>query len=136
MKCTVEPLLRGHPDKRPLLLEGPLDNVNLNINILISTPDQRPPLLKAHLSYKKGWPHKRGSTILLTSGRAFPCKHRQGFLVEPCWEGFASGGGGVYDSIQTDCSFYTVQLNTVDFNGKQNRTKPCKIHRIWSLQRN
>ena len=28
---TVEPLLRGHPDKRPTPLERPLENVNLNI---------------------------------------------------------------------------------------------------------
>ena len=33
----VEPLLRGSPDKRPPLLERPLDYVNLNINALIST---------------------------------------------------------------------------------------------------
>ena len=37
---TVEPLLRGHPDKRPSQLERPPDNVNLNINVLISTPDE------------------------------------------------------------------------------------------------
>ena len=47
---TVEPLLRGHPDERPPPLERPLDNVNLNINVLISTPDERPPLLKGHFS--------------------------------------------------------------------------------------
>ena len=29
-------------------LERPLDNVYLNINVLISTPDERPPLLKGH----------------------------------------------------------------------------------------
>ena len=39
---TVEPLLRGLPDKRPTLH----DNVNLSINVLISTPDQRPSLLR------------------------------------------------------------------------------------------
>ena len=50
---TVEPLLRGHPDKRPPLLERPLDNVNLNINVLVSTPDERPPLLKGHFSDAK-----------------------------------------------------------------------------------
>ena len=43
---TVEPLLRDHPFERPPPLERPLDNVNLNINVLISTPDERPPLLK------------------------------------------------------------------------------------------
>ena len=41
---TVEPLLRGHPNERPSPLETPLNNVNLNKNVLISTPDQRPPL--------------------------------------------------------------------------------------------
>ena len=41
---TVEPLLRGHPDERPPPLERPLANINLNINVLISTPDKRPPL--------------------------------------------------------------------------------------------
>ena len=40
-------------------LERPLDNVNLNINVLISTPDERPPLLKGRFSGEK-----RGSTVL------------------------------------------------------------------------
>ena len=44
---TVEPFLRGHPDERPL------DYVNLNINVLISTPDERPPVLKGHFSSAK-----------------------------------------------------------------------------------
>ena len=39
--CTEEPLLRGHTDKRPPPLERPLDKVNLNINVLISTPDEK-----------------------------------------------------------------------------------------------
>ena len=52
--CTVEPLLRGHPDERPPPLERPLDNVNLNINVLIFTPDERPPFLKGHFSGAKG----------------------------------------------------------------------------------
>ena len=52
--CTVEPLLRGHPDERPPPLERPLDFVNLNKNVLISTPDERPPLLKGHFSGAKG----------------------------------------------------------------------------------
>ena len=51
---TVEPLLRGHPYERPPPLERPLDNVNLNINVLIFTPDKRPPLLKGHFSGTKG----------------------------------------------------------------------------------
>ena len=50
---TVEPLLRGHPDERPPPLERPLDIVNLNINVLISTPDERSPLLKGHFSDAK-----------------------------------------------------------------------------------
>ena len=53
-RCTVRPLLRGHPDERLPPLERPLDNVNLNINILISTPDESPPLLKGHFSDAKG----------------------------------------------------------------------------------
>ena len=61
---TVEHLLRGHPDERPPPLERPLDNVNLNIYVLISTPNKRPPLLKGHFSDAKGWPHKRGSTVI------------------------------------------------------------------------
>ena len=63
ISSKVESLLRGHPDERPPPLERPLDNVNLNINVLISTPDERPPLLKGHFSGEKGWPHKRGSTV-------------------------------------------------------------------------
>ena len=50
----MEPLLRGHPDERPVPLERPLDNVNLNVNVLISNPDERPPLLKGHFS-DKNW---------------------------------------------------------------------------------
>ena len=46
----MEPLLRGHPDERPAALERPLDNVNLNINVMISTSDEGPPLLKGHFS--------------------------------------------------------------------------------------
>ena len=42
-------LTRGHPP-----LKRPLDNVNLNINVLISTPDERPPLLKCQFSGAKG----------------------------------------------------------------------------------
>ena len=53
IQYTVEPLLRGHPDERPVPLERPLDNVNLNVNVLISNPDERPPLLKGHFSDKK-----------------------------------------------------------------------------------
>ena len=40
----MEPLLRGHPYERPTPLERPLGNVNLHINVLLSTPDERPPL--------------------------------------------------------------------------------------------
>ena len=54
MLCTVEPLLRGHPDERPLPLERPLDEENLNKNVLISTPDERPPVLKRQFSEAKG----------------------------------------------------------------------------------
>ena len=50
---TVEPLLRSNSDKRPTPLERPHDNVNLNIYVLISTPDERPPLLKGHISDTK-----------------------------------------------------------------------------------
>ena len=53
----------GHPDERPAPLETPLDNINLNINVLISTPDEKPPLLKGHFLMRKGCPHKRGSTV-------------------------------------------------------------------------
>ena len=40
---TVEFLWRGHLDKRPTPLERPFDYVNLNINVVISTPDESPP---------------------------------------------------------------------------------------------
>ena len=57
---TVEPLLRGHPDERPPPMERPLDNVNLNINVLIPTPEERPPLLKGHFSDAKGVASQEG----------------------------------------------------------------------------
>ena len=56
---TGEPLLRGHPYERSPLLERPLDNVNFN-NILISTPDERPPLLKGHFSDEKRMASQEG----------------------------------------------------------------------------
>ena len=55
-----EPLLGGHLDERPTPLERPLDNVNLNINVLISTPDERPLLSKGHLSGAKGMVSQEG----------------------------------------------------------------------------
>ena len=58
--CTVEPLLWGHPEERPTPLERPLDTVNININVLISTPDERPPLLKGHISAAKGVASQEG----------------------------------------------------------------------------
>ena len=60
MSITVKPLLRGHPDERPTPLERPLDNVNLNMNVLISTPDERPPLFKGHFSVAKGVASQEG----------------------------------------------------------------------------
>ena len=50
----------GTPFERPPPLERPLDNVNLNINVLISTPDERPPLLKGHFSSAKGVASQEG----------------------------------------------------------------------------
>ena len=64
---TVEPLLRGHPDERPPPLERPLDNVNLNFNVLISTPDERPPLLKGHFSDAKGVASQEGFHCIVSS---------------------------------------------------------------------
>ena len=76
---TVEPLLRGHPDERPPPLERPLDNVNLNINVLISTPDERPPLLKGHFSGAKGVASQEGfhctRLFLLSLYMLCTCKH-------------------------------------------------------------
>ena len=57
---TVEPLLWGHPDERPTPLKRPLDTGNLNINVLISTSDERPPLLKGHISAAKGVASQEG----------------------------------------------------------------------------
>ena len=57
---TVKPLLRGHPVERPTPLERPLDQVNLNINVLISTPDERPPLLKGLFPDAKGVASQEG----------------------------------------------------------------------------
>ena len=65
---TVEPLLRGHHEERPTPLERPFDNVNLNINVLIFTSAERPPLLKGHFSGTKGVASQEGfhcSPVLL-----------------------------------------------------------------------
>ena len=75
---TVEPFLRGHPDERPPPLERPLDNVNLNINALISTPDERPPLLKGHFSDAKGVASQEGfhcSVCDLLKIASHKCEH-------------------------------------------------------------
>ena len=53
----------GHPDERSTLLNRSLVIVNLKVNILISTPDKGPPLLKGHFSNAKG----------LTSQEGFHC---------------------------------------------------------------
>ena len=48
----------------PLLIKL-FDNVNLNMNVLFCTPDERPPFFKGLISIvEKGWPHKRGFTVL------------------------------------------------------------------------
>ena len=56
----MEPFLRDHPDERPIPLEKPLENVNLNIHVLIPTPDKRPPFLKGHFSCEKGVASQEG----------------------------------------------------------------------------
>ena len=64
---SVEPLLRGHPDNRSTPLERPLDNMNevLNINVLISTPDERPPHLKGHFSDAKEVASQKGFDYII-----------------------------------------------------------------------
>ena len=46
----MEPLLRDHLDRRSTPLERSLDNINLNISVLIFTHDERPLILKGHIS--------------------------------------------------------------------------------------
>ena len=69
--CTVEPLLRGHPDERPTSLERPLDSINLNINVLISTPDERPPLLKGHFPDAKGMASQEGFYCMFNYSQSY-----------------------------------------------------------------
>ena len=57
--------LRGHPEQRPAPLERSLYNVNLNINVLISTPDERSPLLKGHILWCKGGVLTRGVPLYI-----------------------------------------------------------------------
>ena len=52
---SVEPLF-----ERPPPLERPLDSVNLYIYVLISSRDERPPLLKVHFSHAKGVASQEG----------------------------------------------------------------------------
>ena len=59
----MEPILRDHPDERSLPLERPLDNVNLNINVLISTPGESPALLKGHITAIKRGGLTRGVSL-------------------------------------------------------------------------
>ena len=62
----MEPLFRGHPDERPTSLERSLDNVLIStpvfvlINVLISTPQERPLLLKGQFSVAKGVTSQEG----------------------------------------------------------------------------
>ena len=70
----MEPLLRGHPDERPHSLERPLDNVNLNINVLISTPAERPSLLKGHFFDAKGVASQEGFHCMYILKMIFPAE--------------------------------------------------------------
>ena len=59
MSNTVEPLLRGHLDKRPTPLERLPDSANFNKNET-DTPEERPPLLKGHFPGAKGVASQEG----------------------------------------------------------------------------
>ena len=59
-RYTVEPLLRGHSDERPPPLERPLGYANVYINVLIFTPNKRPPLLKGQFSDAQGVDSQEG----------------------------------------------------------------------------
>ena len=92
---TVEPLLWGQHDERPPPLERPLNNANLNINVLISTPDERLPLLKGHFSDAKGVTSQEGFHCKLLLSLTSYVKHiyfypysSQKLLQNiPCWVG-------------------------------------------------
>ena len=77
---TVEPILRGHPDERPTPLEMPLDTVNLNINVLISTPDERPPLLRGHFSSAKGVASQEGFHCIIITQNLIEILLKHNFL--------------------------------------------------------
>ena len=53
-------LHRGIPFERPTPLERPCDYVNLNLNIMNATLDERPPLLEGHISGAKGVASQEG----------------------------------------------------------------------------
>ena len=60
-KKTVHRYKMGpSPLGRPPSLERPLDNVNLNINVFMSTPDERPSSLKGNFSGAKGMALQEG----------------------------------------------------------------------------
>ena len=60
MNLIVEPLLRGHSDLRPTPQKRPPVDVNLNINVSISTPYERSPLWSGHISSAKGVAFQEG----------------------------------------------------------------------------
>ena len=57
---SVEPLLRGHPEKRTSFLERPLDKVNMHINELILPLIRGHPSLNAIMSGAKGVASQEG----------------------------------------------------------------------------
>ena len=93
---TVEPLLRGHPDEIPPPLERPLDNVNLNITILISTSEERLPLLKGHFSDGKGVASQEGFHCI----QLFNIWGHDAMMLACC-----SGPNDYHSTVTLECHF-------------------------------
>ena len=73
------------PFERQSPIERPLENVNLNINVLIFTPGERPPLLNGHISDAKGVASQEGFNCIIFVGDSSNLFLKNSFQSSICW---------------------------------------------------